>query len=307
MKVKDFSFRSATGICDIHGCEFVPEQTPRAVVAIHHGMAEHMERYAEFVDYLTSKGIAVFMHDMANHGRSNQNPDDLGFFGKKDGWLGLIKDYKTVFELSKKEYPDKKHIVFGHSMGSFVVRCFDARYPSLSDCSVYMGTGGTNDAAGIGIKVSDLIAAVKGAHHRSKLMDQLAFGKYNAKFDKRTAYDWLTRNHEIVDQYVADPLCGFMFTIKGMNDLLHLNTAANCDEWYSKIRKDLPVLLISGAQDPVGEYSKGIDEVYDKLIKSGHTAVAEKLYPECRHEVLNELNKEEVYDDIYSFITETED
>lgn len=302
MQTKDFSFKSATGVCEIHGRQFLPQTQAKAAVAIHHGMAEHMERYTDFITYLTSNGVAVFMHDMANHGSSNQNRAELGFFGKKDGWLGLIKDYKTVFECMRKAYPAVKHIAFGHSMGSFVARCFDARYPELSSASVYMGTGGTNDAAGIGIKVADLIAHIKGAHHRSEFMDKLAFGKYNVKFEKRTSYDWLTRDQAIVDQYIADPLCGYLFTIKGMADLLHLNTAANSDEWYQKVRKDLPILLISGAEDPVGEYAKGIDEVYNKLLQSGHTAVEEKLYPECRHEVLNELNKEEVYEDIYSFI-----
>lgn len=302
MQVKTFSFKSATGICEINGCEFVPDAEPLAVAAVHHGMAEHIGRYEDFVKFLTSKGIAVFMHDMANHGKSNQNPDELGFFGEKDGWLGLVKDYKTVFELAQKSYPGLKHVVFGHSMGSFVVRCFDARYPDMSDRSVYMGTGGTNSAAGLGMAVSDLIAAVKGARHRSGLMDKLAFGKFNEKFEKRTACDWLTRDSAVVDKYIDDPLCGFMFTIKGMNDLLHLNTAANSGEWYSKIRKDLPVLLISGAQDPVGDYSKGINEVYEKLVKSGHESVTEKLYPDCRHEVLNELNKDEVYEYLYSFI-----
>lgn len=302
MQTKDFSFKSATGVCEIHGRQFLPQTQAKAAVAIHHGMAEHMERYTDFITYLTSNGVAVFMHDMANHGFSNQNRAELGFFGKKDGWLGLIKDYKTVFECMRKAYPAVKHIAFGHSMGSFIVRCFDARYPELSSASVYMGTGGTNDAAGIGIKVADLIAHIKGAHHRSEFMDKLAFGKYNVKFEKRTSYDWLTRDQAIVDQYIADPLCGYLFTIKGMADLLHLNTAANSDEWYEKVRKDLPILLISGAEDPVGEYAKGIDEVYNKLLQSGHTAVEEKLYPECRHEVLNELNKEEVYEDLYSFI-----
>lgn len=289
-------------MCEIHGRQFLPQTQAKAAVAIHHGMAEHMERYRDFITYLTSNGVAVFMHDMANHGFSNQNRAELGFFGKKDGWLGLIKDYKTVFECMRKAYPAVKHIAFGHSMGSFIVRCFDARYPELSSASVYMGTGGTNDAAGIGIKVADLIAHIKGAHHRSEFMDKLAFGKYNVKFEKRTSYDWLTRDQAIVNQYIADPLCGYLFTIKGMADLLHLNTAANSDEWYEKVRKDLPILLISGAEDPVGEYAKGIDEVYNKLLQSGHTAVEEKLYPECRHEVLNELNKEEVYEDLYSFI-----
>lgn len=303
MQIKNFSFQSATGVCEIHGSEFSPETPVKAVVVIHHGMAEHIGRYSDFVDYLISKRIAVFMYDMANHGKSNQDTVDLGFFGKKDGYKALVKDYKTVFDLAVKTYPDAKHVVFGHSMGSFVVRCFDAQYPGLSDGSVYMGTGGSNPAAGAGLAVAAIISAVKGSRYRSKLMDKLAFGSYNAKFEKRTAYDWLTRDQAVVDKYIADPLCGYLFTINGMSDLLHLNTAANSDEWYNKVKKDLPILLISGAEDPVGNYSKGIDEVYNKLAESGHTAVMEKLYPQCRHEVLNEFNKEEVYEYLYSFIT----
>lgn len=303
MKIKNFSFKSATGVCEIHGSEFIPDTAAKAVVVIHHGMAEHIERYSGFADYLTSKEIAVFMYDMANHGRSNQDPANLGYFGEKDGYKALVKDYKTVFDLAVKTYPDIKHIVFGHSMGSFIVRCFDAQYPELSDSSVYMGTGGSNPAAGAGLAVAAVISALKGSHHRSKFMYKLAFGTYNDRFEKRTAYDWLTRDRAVVDKYIADPLCGYLFTIKGMSDLLHLNIAANSDEWYNKVRKDLPVLLISGSEDPVGNYSKGIDEIYNKLSQSGHTAVTEKLYPQCRHEVLNELNKEEVYEYLYSFIT----
>lgn len=302
MQIKDFTFRSATGVCDIHGRQFLPDGEVRAAVALHHGMAEHMERYADFISFLNQRGIAVFMHDMANHGSSNQDKNELGFFGRENGWLGLIKDYKTVFELAQKELPDVPHIVFGHSMGSFIVRCFDARYPEKSSRSVYMGTGGANSAAGIGIKVASLISSVKGDHHRSAFMDKLAFGKYNVKFEGRTAYDWLTRDQAAVDKYIADELCGFTFTINGMRDLLHLNTAANGEEWYSHIRKDLPILLVSGAQDPVGDYSKGIEGVCQRLIETGHTLAEKKLYPDCRHEVLNELNRQEVYEDIYSFL-----
>lgn len=302
MQVIHFSFKSATGVCEIHGCEFLPETQVKTVVTVHHGMAEHIERYADFVNYLTSKGIAVFMYDMANHGKSNQNPDALGFFGEKDGWKGLVKDYKAVFELAAEKYPQAKHVVFGHSMGSFVVRCFDTEYPQLSNGSVYMGTGGPNPAASAGSAVASLISGFKGSRHRSKLIDKLTFGAYNSKFEKRTAFDWLTRDTEIVDKYIEDPLCGYLFTVQGMKDLISLNIAANSKEWYKKIRKDLPILLISGAEDPVGGYAKGIDAVYNGLTESGHTAVTEKLFPECRHEVLNELNKSEVYEYLYSFI-----
>ena len=158
MKTKEFSFKSATGVCRIHGCEFLPEGEVRAVVIIHHGMAEHINRYADYVKHLTDMGYAVFMHDMANHGKSNQKTELLGYFGENDGYKNLVKDLKTVYDLAKKEFPDKKIIMFGHSMGSFIVRCFDCAYPGASDASVYMGTGGSNPAAGMGKAISNLIA-----------------------------------------------------------------------------------------------------------------------------------------------------
>lgn len=304
MKTKEFSFKSATGVCDIYGCEYIPDSGEvKAVMAIHHGMAEHQERYRGFIEYLTENNIAVFMHDMANHGRSNENFDEAGYFGDSDGYKNLVKDFNTVYEKARAEYPDKKIIVMGHSMGSFVVRCFTAWYSDAGfDAAIYMGTGGPNPIAGAGGALSSLIAGLKGKKHKSKTLDKITFGAYNDKFEKRTAYDWLTRDTEIVDKYIADKYCGFLFTVQGMNDLIKLNIDANSREWYGKVPKDIPILVISGSMDPVGSYSKGVKEVYDGLVSTGHTKAQIKLFPDARHEVLNELNKQEVYDYITSFI-----
>ena len=302
MKTKEFSFKSATGVCRIHGCEFLPEGEVRAVVIIHHGMAEHINRYADYVKHLTDMGYAVFMHDMANHGKSNQKTELLGYFGENDGYKNLVKDLKTVYDLAKKEFPDKKIIMFGHSMGSFIVRCFDCAYPGASDASVYMGTGGSNPAAGMGKAISNLIASIKGSTYKSKMLDKMTFGSFNKKTDKKTSFDWLTRDSAIVQKYIDDDYCGFLFTVKGMNDLVNLNVWANSAECYNTVKKDLPILLVAGADDPVGAYSKGINEVADKMKASGHTNVTVKLFPGCRHEVLNETNRQEVYEGIDAFL-----
>ncbi len=302
MKTKEFSFKSATGVCRIHGCEFLPEGEVRAVVIIHHGMAEHISRYADYVKHLTDMGYAVFMHDMANHGKSNQKTELLGYFGENDGYKNLVKDLKTVYDLAKKEFPDKKIIMFGHSMGSFIVRCFDCAYPGASDASVYMGTGGSNPAAGMGKAISNLIASIKGSTYKSKMLDKITFGSFNKKTDKKTSFDWLTRDSAIVQKYIDDDYCGFLFTVKGMNDLVNLNVWANSAECYNTVKKDLPILLVAGAEDPVGAYSKGINEVADKMKASGHTNVTVKLFPGCRHEVLNETNRQEVYEGIDAFL-----
>ena len=304
MKVKKYCFPSATGLCEIYGNTYTPDDDEvKAVVVIHHGMAEHLERYHNFAQYLTEQGYAVYIYDMANHGKSNENFDESGYFGDKDGYQALVKDFKTSFDTAKNDYPDKKLIVMGHSMGSFVVRCFTAWYPNEGfSGAIYMGTGGANPIAGMGDKLSALVAKVKGTKHKSKTLDKITFGSYGSKFEKRTDFDWLTRDTEIVDKYIADDYCGFLFSAQGMNDLVKLNIAANTPDWYANVPTDISILVISGAMDPVGNYGKGIDEIYRKLLESNHNRVTLKLYDDDRHEVLNELNKEQVYSDINNWI-----
>ncbi|MCC8016044.1 MAG: alpha/beta hydrolase [Clostridiales bacterium] len=301
---KEFKFSSSTGVCQIYACEYMPDDNiVNAVFVVHHGMAEHQQRYFDFFEYLTSQGYAVFMHDMANHGKSNQNYDDSGYFGDENGYKALIKDFKILFDKAKTEFPDKKIIIMGHSMGSFIARCFTAQYPNAGFyAAVYMGTGGKNPLAGIGSAVSSAISKYKGNKYKSKFLDKLTFGSYNNKFEKRTNFDWLTRDNETVDKYLADNYCGFLFTAKGMNDLVQLNIMANSNEWYEKVPKELPILIISGAMDPVGNYGKGLYEIKEKLEATGHKKTKLMLYDGARHEVLNEINKKTVYEDINSFV-----
>ncbi len=304
MKVYEDYFKSSTNVCNIYWRKFIPEdENVKAVVVMHHGMAEYSERYVDFFEFLTSNGVAVYMHDMANHGKSNQVPEETGYFGDKDGYVGLIEDMKILFDKAKEDYPDKKIIICGHSMGSFIARCFTARYPDAGfSGAVYIGTGGSNPAAPIGDMLSKLICKSKGTKYKSKMLDSLTFGSYNNKFEKRTSFDWLSTNVESNDKYIADDMCGFLFSAAGMNDLIKLNVESNSKEWYQKVPKDLPILLISGEMDPVSSYGKGIKEIYEKLKESSHTDVTMKLYKGMRHEILNEIGKEEVYNDYAEFI-----
>ena len=304
MQIRMFEFPSATGVCTIHGGAYLPDDgVYDTVLVIHHGMAEHQQRYEGFVRFLCEHRTAVYMHDMANHGVSNTDTALTGWFGKKDGWLGLIADFREMVQRARKENPDKKIIVMGHSMGSFICRMYTARHPGDGfDGAVYMGTGGPNPATGAGKVLASVLGMLEGKKHKSKLLAKMAFGTYGKRFEGRTEYDWLTRDEGIVDKYIADPYCGYLFTVQGMHDLIEVNAASNADEWYKGVPADLPVLLISGEEDPVGDYGDGVRTVAEKLKATGHTKVTLKLYPECRHEVLNELNREQVMEDILEWM-----
>lgn len=306
MKIEEFSFPSSTGVCTIHGNSYMPDSDIKGVLVIHHGMAEHQQRYRAFIEYLVSNSYAVYMYDMANHGKSNQNFAETGYFGNEDGYKALVKDMHIVFSKAREEHPDKRIIVMGHSMGSFIVRCYTAWYNTDSfDGAIYMGTGGSNPIAGVGDKMSSAIAKIAGRTKKVKLLDTMTFGSYGNRTEKRTSFDWLTRDSAIVDQYIADDYCGFLFSAQGMNDLVKLNIAANTDDWYKNLSTDLPILVVSGAEDPVSEYGKGINEIKDKLANTGHYNATVKLYDGARHEILNEINKQEVYADILAWLDST--
>lgn len=300
VKHKEYFFPSSTGVCQIYARSWCPDN-PKAVVQIHHGMAEHIERYDEFAQYLAQRGFVVYAHDMANHGKSNQNPDERGYFGEKDAWKNLIKDMKNLYDIAKKEHPDLPYFVFGHSMGSFITRCFIAKYKDAVDGAIICGTGGKQGAAPAGLALTNIIGAFKGKKSKSAFVQNMAFGTYNKPFGNRTEFEWLTRDEKIVDKYVADEMCGFLFSVQGFNDLLKLIVSANADSWYDSVPKDLPICLISGDKDPVGNFGKGVEEVYKKLKETDHN-VYMKLYGNDRHEILNERNKEDVYIDVVNFI-----
>lgn len=300
-----YTYRSASGLCDISAWGYLPVDNTKikGIVQIAHGMAEHHKRYEDFISYLNDNGYAVFINDHLGHGKSVSDDSQLGFFGTENGWKNLVDDVKSLTEIEKNVVPDVPVILFGHSMGSFVARLYSSMYGDLINGAIYCGTAGANPAAGIGLTVVKSIIRLKGTHHRSKLINSLAFGAYNSKIKSaRTAFDWLTRDDDIVDKYIEDDYCGFLFTASGYKDLMQMIVNINNPEWFSSVRADLPIYLVAGDADPVGNYGKGIKEVYHNLVSTGHSDVTIKLFADDRHEILNEKDKNDVYRSILSWI-----
>ena len=285
----EFTFPSVSGHAEIHAASYMPENGEvRAVIQAAHGMAEHLERYEKFAAALADLGIALYISDHLGHGKSVSSDSELGYFGEADGWKYFVEDCYRLTGIAKAENSGKPFFFFGHSMGSFVARAYTLKYADEVNGAIYCGTAGPNPAAGVGQALAKLIAKNKGDHHRSKLIDKIAFGAYNSKFEKRTAFDWLTRDKEEVDKYIADKYCGFLFTANGYRDLMALLAHVSSKEWFDNLDKKLPLLVISGEMDPVGEYGKGINKVCDKLYKAGKDNITKILYPGARHEILNE-------------------
>lgn len=299
----EFTFESVSKLAPIHAAQYIPQGEVKAVLQIAHGMAEHLERYEGFIDALTDQGVAVFINDHIGHGGSVKSEEDKGFFGDK-GWETMVLDCRSLFNIARGKYPDLPYFFFGHSMGSFVAREFIRRYGNDLNGAIICGTGGSNPGAPIGVKLAKMIAKSKGERYRSKFIDGMAFGSYNKKFEGRTNFDWLTRDQDIVDQYIADPDCGYLFTLNGYIGLFSALATVSKKDWYEGVPKELPILLISGSMDPVGNYGKGPAEVCDKLKDTGHDAQL-ILYADCRHEILNESAvKDQVAKDVLAFMEE---
>ncbi len=302
---KQIIFASSSGLSDIYAETYFPAENiqKKGVVQIAHGMAEHHERYEDFIAFLNKNGFIVYINDHLGHGKSVTSNNELGYFGKKDGYVYLVEDMKALSDIAKEENPDLPFVLFGHSMGSMLARLYTEKYGENLDGVIYCGTTGPNAAASAGIALTKIITKIKGDHYRSELINNLAFGAYNNKFKPaRTAFDWLTTDNNIVDKYIDDPYCGFLFTANGYRDLMTLISVISRADWYTSVPDNLPVYLIAGNDDPVGAYGKGIKTVYNGLYDSKHDNVSMKLYDGMRHEILNEHGKEEVYNDILEWI-----
>lgn len=298
--VREKHFPSATGVCEIRYRIWQPDD-PRICVQIIHGMAEHIDRYDAFARFLAENGVLVFGMDLAGHGNSIRNGQPYGFFGEKDGWDHLIEDNRTMRDLVLKDLPALPRILFGHSMGSFLARAYAGRRGEDFDAFIFSGTAGGNPALPIAKLIArSAIKKGKGKEPNEKL-NALSFGSYNKPFrPNRTAFDWLTRDTEIVDQYVSDPLCGFVFTSYAFYDLFTGLSEIAGKTWAQRVPKK-PILLISGENDPVGNGGKGVRRVERWLKANGHFPCM-LLYPEGRHEMLNEINRSEVYNDLLLFM-----
>ena len=297
----EFTFPSQSGLCDIHAACYLPEGQPRAILQIAHGMAEHFERYEKFIGVLVDNGIAVYTNDHIGHGQSVASAEDKGYFGP-GGWHTMVLDCHQLYTIARERFADLPYYFFGHSMGSFVARAYAREYGTELAGAIFCGTGGKNPAVGVGIALANMIAKCKGDHYRSKFVDGMAFGTYNKRFEGRTPFDWLTRDQDVVDAYIADPDCGYLFTVNGMAGLFGALQSVSGPDWYKAVPTQLPILLVAGNMDPVGNYGKGVAQVCDDLKATGHD-VNMILYDQCRHEILNESAVfDRVCADILAFI-----
>ena len=293
--------QSATGQGELYVRVWEPENQPKAVLQIVHGMAEHIERYDRFARYLNQNSILVVGADNASHGKSISKDGIRGYFGAEHGWNSLIQDIQSVHSIIKQSYCDLPCILFGHSMGSFLARSYAARHGDDLDGFIFCGTAGKNPALPVAKLLARSEIRKNGASTPSRLLDKLSFGAYNNAFKpNRTPFDWLSRDEAEVDKYVDDPACGFVFTAAGFRDLFDGLGEASGPQWARRVPKR-PILLIAGDADPVGANGKGVKQVEAWLVQSGHRVKC-ILYPGARHELLNETNREQVSDDVRLFI-----
>lgn len=304
-KVEEISFESSNCKNRVQGKVYTPrEYDVRAVVLIAHGMAEHIDRYDEFMQFLGKNGFASAIIGHIGHKYSIEDDSQLGYFAEESGYMCLVKDIDQLHLRMRQQFPEKPIFLLGHSMGSFVMRLYCEKYKGAVQGLLLVGTGYINAATtSAAITLSKLVAAVKGETYRSKLIDKVAFGNFDHKFKNgKTSMQWLCSEQSVVDDYLADPYCGFLFTAKGYQDLFTLIQKTNRKEWFSSLNKNMPVLLVSGSMDPVGDYGKGVNLVYDRLLEAGQKEVDIQLYPGGRHEILNETNRYEVYADIVAWL-----
>lgn len=288
----------------LHVNRWLPEGPPKAVVQVAHGMAEHSDRYARFGERLTAAGYAVYASDHRGHGSTARAAQDGGYFADDHGWDTVVDDLHLVTEHALSEHPGLPFFLFGHSMGSFLSRSFVTRFGGELDGLVLSGTAGDPGALGkVGLALASAQARLRGRRHPSALMDQLTFGQYGAAFKpNRTKFDWLSRDEAEVDKYVADERCGNVFTSGFFVDLLGGLAAINADSEVARVPKELPIHLIAGSLDPVGAKGKGVQQVADQYRRLGVQDVSVKLWPEARHEVLNETNRDEVMDEVVGWL-----
>lgn len=301
---QDFTFLSADGEHQIHAVLWPAEGETKAVVQIVHGISEYVERYAGFAAYLNRRGYAVAGHDHLGHGKTARGKEEYGCFPDTDGWFTVNRDVHQLREIVGQKYPGLPYFLLGHSMGSFQARTYLIDYPGTVDGCILSGTG--QEAApmvALGKAVAGALCRRKGPQYTSGLVTALSLEAYNKKFKpNRTTADWICRDVQLVDRYVADPLCSFVPTVGMfrcmMEGLQYIGSGKN----LQKMDKSTPVAFFAGDADPVGNMGKGVKKVFGLFEKAGCRDLALKLYPGARHEILNETNKEEVYADMLHWL-----
>ena len=300
MVKREFTYPSADGKTAIHAVEWLPEESPRAVLQIAHGVSEYVLRYEDFARYLTERGFAVVGNDHLGHGSSVAAGAPRLYFGPKGSWNRVVEDMEHLRKLTHRKFPNLPYFLLGHSMGSFLARTYLIRYPGTVDGAVIMGTGymsAASTAASLAVISGECLR--NGESKPSAMATRASFGIYNRRFaPNRTPMDWLSLNPDNVDAYLKDPLCQGNASAGLFREMLS-GIRFDCNSSnLRKMNRRTPILFISGAMDMVGDCSKGVERAAEAFRKAGMRDVTVKLYPELRHEILKEACHEQVYDDI---------
>lgn len=304
---EQFQFLSKDGKTMIHAVKWIPESGEyQAILQITHGMVEYIERYRAFAEYLNDSGFLVVGHDHLGHGASVGSEEDWGYFAEKHPSRTLVADMHQLRLKIQKENPGVPYFMLGHSMGSYMLRKYLSLYAEGLTGAIVMGTGSVPDATTkMGLRTLKLLATFRGWRYRSKFVQSLSYSKPYKKFDlygKDYANSWLSKNVENVKQYYADPRCTFLFTLNGYQGLMEAVLYDNQMENVQKVPKNLPIFFVSGADDPVGDLGEGVKRVYNMFKEAGVTDITYKLYENDRHEILNELDREQVYADLAAWM-----
>ncbi len=300
MRASEHTFNSSDGV-KIFYRSFLPDGNVKAVLQIFHGMAEHSARYVDFARFMTDNGIAVYVSDHRGHGKSIVNRDDYGVWPHRDEWWRIIADLKQLKDIAMEEYPNTPYFVLGHSMGSFLARTFITKYSTELSGVIISGTG-TNPTGVLrfGKFIADFACTLEGCRSKASLLDKLSFGGYNKGYN--SPYQWLSRDDSQVKKYIADDLCGGLFSnsfYRGFfKGLIYINKRSSGE----LINKNLKMLFVSGDKDPVGNCGQGVEDAVNFYRDLQIANIKLKLYPNARHEILNEINKDEVYKDLLDWI-----
>ncbi|MDO4749261.1 MAG: alpha/beta hydrolase [Eubacteriales bacterium] len=302
MRVNESDFLSSDGKSLVYTREYIPDTEIRGIVQIAHGIAEHITRYDDFARFLADHGYIVVGNDHLGHGKTAA-PDELGLTSDF-GWDKMIADIRTLHDMTAAKFPGLPYFLLGHSMGSFLARTYIIRFNTGLDGVILTGTGQQRKPVILlGKQLGMRECKKNGADYFSEKLDKLAFGKYNDQFDiRRTVFDWLSRDDDIVDAYVDDPLCGFIPSVGLFLEMMRGIEYITKQRNLSRMKKNLPIYFLSGDSDPVGDRGEGVIRAYRSFLKAGMRDVSMKLYHDARHEILNEINREEVFEDIRDWL-----
>ncbi len=275
-------------------------ENPKGLIQISHGMIEYVKRFDAFAKYLNRHDYIVIGNDHLGHGETASCDEDLGYFCDKNMSKTVVDDLHSVTKYVKDAYPNLPLFLFGHSMGSFMARRYLSTYSYELSGVIISGTGYQPPVVLLSGKLlANLIKIFKGDRHRSRLLNKISFSGYNKRIpNARTNNDWLTRDTDIVNAYRKDKFCTYYFTVNGYRTLFEVISYIQKKSNIKKIPKKLPVLFISGMEDPVGAYGKGVKKVYRSYLKNGMKHVKIRLYQDDRHELTNELNKQTVFKEL---------